>query len=132
MKVTRRRSRLAIMVPIASMGDIAFLLIIFFMLTSNFIKEGHVEVTPASSPDIEEIKESSVSVTMDRDGEIWIQGEPCPVGALKGGVQVLIEGIEDKTVMLKIDKDLSQKQFGPVFLEMSNAGAEIALVGIKE
>ncbi len=125
----RKRNRLAIMVPVASMADIAFLLIIFFMLTSNFLKEGHVKIDQATSPDIEEIKESSVSVTMDEDGQVWLQGQPCPIEALKGGVQVLIEDVEDKTVMLKIDKRLSQKDFGEVFLSLSGAGAEIALVG---
>ena len=128
----RKRNRLAVMVPVASMGDIAFLLIIFFMLTSNFLKEAHVDIEQAASPDIEEIKESSVSVTMDGDGQVWLQGQPCPIEALKGGVQVLIEGSEDKMVMLKIDKRLSQKDFGKVFLSLSNAGAQIGLVGVKE
>ncbi len=128
----RKRNRLSIMVPVASMADIAFLLIVFFMLTSNFLKEGHVDIEQATSPDIEEIKESSISVTMDEDGQVWLQGQPCPIEALKGGVQVLIDDAEDKTVMLKIDKWLSQKDFGDVFLSLSNAGAEIALVGIKE
>ena len=40
------------MIPIASMGDIAFLLIIFFMLTSNFIQEAHIRLTPASAADV--------------------------------------------------------------------------------
>ena len=132
MNLSRKKSRLGIMVPVASMGDIAFLLIIFFLLTSNFIKEGHVNIEPAASPDIEKLKESGISVSMDGDGEVWLQGTQCPVEALQGGVQVLIEDLEDKTVMLKIDKGLSQKQFGRVFLALSNAGAEIALVGVKE
>ena len=131
-KPARKKRRLTIIVPVVSMGDIAFLLIIFFMLTSNFIKEGHVKIEQPSSPDIEELQESSISVSMDSDGQIWLQGVPCPIEALKGGVQVLVADLEDKTVMLKIDKCLSQREFGPVFLAMSNAGAEIALVGLKE
>jgi len=35
-------------------------------------------------------------------------------------------------VMLKIDQAVPQEQFGGVLLELSKAGAELALVGIEE
>jgi biopolymer transport protein ExbD len=114
------------------MGDIAFLLIIFFMVTSNFIKEAHVEIEQASAPDIDVIKESQVSVTMDKDGNLWLQGQPCPVQVLEEGVSALVAEREEKVVMLKIDKDLPNGRFGPVFLALSRAGAEIALVGTPQ
>ena len=127
----RRRARLSFIVPVTSMGDIAMLLIIFFMVTSNFIKEAHVELTQPKSPDIERLKESQLSVSLDRDGELWLQGKPCPVDALESGIAALIEGRDDKVVMLKVDKDLPQEKFGPVMMALSKAGAEISLVGTK-
>ena len=39
----RRRARLETLVPIASMGDIAFLLIIFFMLATMPIKDSYLK-----------------------------------------------------------------------------------------
>ena len=132
MRMKRRKKKAGILVPIVSMGDIAFLLIIFFMLASNFVKEAHVEVEKAHSPDIENMTESKVSVKVDKDGAVWLQGEPCPVELLESGVQALVDGMEDKTVMLTIDKDLSHEVYGDVMLELSKAGAEIALVGVKD
>jgi biopolymer transport protein ExbD len=132
MRMKRRKRKVGILVPIVSMGDIAFLLIIFFMLASNFVKEAHVELDKARSPDIENMSESKVSVKVDKDGSVWLQGEPCPVGLLESGVQALVDGMEDKTVTLTIDKDLSHDVYGDVMLELSKAGAEIALVGIKD
>jgi biopolymer transport protein ExbD len=120
------------MIPLASMGDIAFLLIIFFMLTSNFIKEAHIKVTPPASPDIEVLKESRVSLSMDEEGNVWLQGQPCPQALIESATETLLENQEDKVVVLKIDKGLTQEQFGPVLMALSKAGAEIALVGTKE
>jgi biopolymer transport protein ExbD len=132
MNLTRnRKRRLKIFVPIASMGDIAFLLIIFFMLTSNFMKESHIELKEASSPDIDSIKDSKISVSVDREGNVWLQGNQCDIGSLKVAVEALVQNTTEKSVMLKIDKDLEQKYFGPVFMELSKAGVEIALVGIQ-
>ena len=117
--------------PIAAMADIAFLLIIFFMLTTNFITESHVELAEAPSPDVAPLEESTVSVALDRDGRLWLQGEPCPPEVLESGVAALLQDREDKTVMLKIDRGLPHEKYGPVFLSLSGAGAQIALVGTK-
>ena len=132
MKLERKKNRIPILVPIASMGDIAFLLIIFFLLTSNFIKEKHVKIEQAAAPDIEELEQASVSVTIDGEGEVWLQGSPCPVEILRVGVEALLEGKPDRLVMLKVDKSVPQESFGNVILELSKAGAELALVGERE
>ncbi|HUT34441.1 MAG TPA: biopolymer transporter ExbD [Planctomycetota bacterium] len=127
----RRRKRMRAIVPTASFADIAFLLNIFFMVTSNFIKEGHIELTQPRSPEIEPMKEGQVSVALDKNGDLWLQGKPCPVEVLEEGVKALIAELGEKTVMLKIDKDIRQEKFGPVFLALSRAGAELALIGQK-
>ena len=128
----RRRKRLKAIVPTTSMADIAFLLNIFFMVTSNFIKEGHIELTQPASPDVAAMKESQISVTVDRNGDLWLQGRPCPVEVLEEGVKTLLLEHAEKTVMVKIDKDVRQEKYGPVFLALSRAGAELALLGQKE
>jgi biopolymer transport protein ExbD len=119
-------------VSVASMGDIAFLLIIFFILASNFAKEAHIEFDPARSPDIEKMKRSQVSVTVDKDGQIWLQGEKCPVDLLDRGVDLLLDGQDNKVVMLTVHRELPHDVYGAVFLKLSEAGAEIALVGEKK
>jgi biopolymer transport protein ExbD len=132
MKLDRKKNRIPILIPMASMGDIAFLLIIFFLLTSNFIKEGHVKIEQAKAPDIETLEETSVSVSVDEAGEVWLQGTPCPMNILSSGVETLLANQDDKVVMLKIDRNVPQEKFGEVFLELSKAGAELALIGQEE
>jgi biopolymer transport protein ExbD len=134
MKLKKKKRKVSILVPIASMGDIAFLLIIFFMLTSNFMKESKVELEEAESVDIEILKETSISVAVDEDAVIWVQGRECSVDELKANVEDYMAGQNKNTVMLKIDKDLNHEQYGKVLMELSKAGAEIALIGkqIKE
>jgi len=119
------------MIPLASMGDIAFLLIIFFMLTSNFIQEAHVRLTPASAVDVSALKTSPVTVSMDRDGEVWLQGQVCPVEALEFEVSALLAGKDERLVVVKVDKDLPEAKYGPMFMSLSRAGADIGLIGMK-
>ena len=127
----RRRKRIGVVVPIASMGDIAFLLIIFFMLTSNFIQEAHVKLSPAGSTDIHPVDPGTVTVSMDGEGKLWLQGQPCAVEALASEVAAVLKDKPSKQVMLKIDKDLPHQQYGPVYIALSQATDQITLIGSK-
>jgi biopolymer transport protein ExbD len=131
MKIARPRRRMVI-VPTASFGDIAFLLIIFFMVASVFMKESNIKVKPADSPDIDKVKNLPVSIIMDSDGKIWLQGDEYAKDALESEVTALLRDKTDKQVMLKVDRKLQQKDFGVVLKALSNAGAEITLVGEKK
>ena len=128
----RRKNRLSVMVPTSSMGDIAFLLIIFFMLTSKFMKESHIEYKSPDSPEARQIEDSSYSVVVDRNGVIFLQGHICgSAKELQSAVERLVDGKKDAVVMLKIDRNLREKQFGSVLESLSKAGVKIAMVGDK-
>ncbi len=126
-----RRPDPKIDIPIVNIGDIAFLLIIFFILTSTFMRETYIKHTPPTSKDIARMKDTPVSVTVDSKGVVWLQGVRTNVETLDSGVSALLEGKKDKMVMVKIDKGLSHQQYGPVLKAVGGAGAEIALVGIE-
>ena len=55
----KRRRRRTIIVPVVSMGDIAFLLIIFFILCSNIAREAGIAVAPPVSADLDQVDEST-------------------------------------------------------------------------
>ena len=62
----RRKKRATVPVPLATMGDIAFQLIIFFVLTSTFMKSSNIDLVEPKSPDVDEIKKpATVVLTVD-------------------------------------------------------------------
>jgi biopolymer transport protein ExbD len=130
MKIKRPVRRMSF-VPTASFGDIAFLLIIFFMVASVFMKEANIKIKPATSEDIDKVKTTPVSLVVDTEGKCWLQGEEFARDALEPELSVLLHDRLDKKVLLKVDKGQKQKDFGPVIKALSSAGAEIVLVGEK-
>ena len=125
----RRRKILPVMIPVASMADIAFLLIIFFMLTSNFIRNKNIEMTKPDSSDIVRAEEAPVTVTMDRLGVIRLNGQVVDVGLLDFGIRALLADVKDKRVMVQIDKDLLKEQFMPLLSAVASADVQMVLGG---
>lgn len=126
-----RKPQPRIDIPIVNIGDIAFLLIIFFIMTSTFMRESYIKVTIPKSPDIRRMKETPVAVTMDKKGKLWLQGTACQLPNLEPAVTALLMDHKEKVVTLKVDKALTQSEYGPVLLSLSKAGADVALVGTQ-
>ena len=130
MKLARKK-RKASLVPMTSFGDIAFLLIIFFMVASVFMKEAHIKVQQADSPDVDKAK-GQISVVMDTEGDVWLEGHSCPIEALESAMGAMLDDRSDKIVLVKIDRDLKQEEFGKILAALAEAGADIVMLGERE
>jgi biopolymer transport protein ExbD len=134
MKLHKSR-RVAPAVPLASMGDIAFLLTIFFILTSNFAKDDTRNIAPPSARELEELERQNVSVSIDSEGAMFFNGRPVASPAtIEAGVAGFLAGkqaAQDRLVVFRCDKGVDKKVFEPVLAAISKAGGVIAAVGDK-
>lgn len=131
----RPKKRRSLPLPTASMGDIAMLLIIFFMLCSNFAKEVGVNLAPPTSIDVEKMKDTSISVAIDNVGKYTVNGAEVPdPKSVKFAVEALIgkrTNAEARTVVFKCDQSIDKKVFEPVIEAISEAGGTVAAMGEK-
>jgi len=105
----RRSAKATSDITIASMSDIAFLLIIFFLVTSVFIiKEGMHLVMP--DRDREPVTVSSadvITITMTADSRIIADGKKIGKDALAELIRSSHEKYPETYVLLKISGDVS-------------------------
>jgi len=136
MKRTHHNKRRKVPVPVASMGDIAFLLIIFFMLLSEFAKDRDLRLDP---PTYEHVEKSEFSVmaqvAVDADGEIYFEGERVEnVKDVEWGVRALLANAtsdDQRRVQFKCDRMLPREKFEPVLKAIAEGGGIIEAVGEK-
>ena len=128
----RRRKKPSLVLPLSSMGDIAFLLIIFFMLASNFMKTGNVELEKPDAPSLEQQEPPKCSVLLDKDGQIWFEGTQVSKGEVTSALKELAEKDHEYTVHVAIHKDLTKRDFMPMIEAISESGAKMILTGEPE
>ena len=128
----RRRKKPNLVLPLSSMGDIAFLLIIFFMLASNFMKTANVDLEEAHAADLERQEAAKQSVTMDREGVIWFQGQQVGANELADLIKPFVEQDKTLAVHVSIHKSLTHKDFEPLIQAISESGARLILTGQPE
>ncbi len=131
----RRTKKKSVTVPVASMGDIAFLLIIFFMVCSNFVKESAIKLEKPTAADLESVEETPVSLKISEEREIWLQGTLIQGGdpdAVEAAVRSLVADKKTdagRTVMFQCDKNVDREVFEPIIEALAKAGARIRAVG---
>ncbi len=56
--------------------DVVFLLLIFFMVSTTFVKESEIDLTlPEASADLREEPIDKIEVAVDRDGTVFVDGQ---------------------------------------------------------
>ena len=128
----RRRKKPSLVLPLSSMGDIAFLLIIFFMLASNFMKTGNVELEKPLSPALEQQEAPKCSVLMDNQGVIWYEGMQSSKEEITSALKEQTAKDRNFIVHVSIDKELVKKDFMPLIEAISESGAKMVLIGEPE
>ena len=102
------------------------------MIAATFAKEQSLDLEAPEAVNLEEIENGAISVTLDKEAELRIDGEVVRVEELETWITNLMSERETQLVRLKIDKTLTKNKYGPVFAELSRAGAKIAIMGDNE
>lgn len=75
MKFARQKQE-EVAVNLTPLIDVVFLLLIFFMVSSSFTKEGHLSITlpTAESAKISPVEDNEIDIVIDANGEFSING----------------------------------------------------------
>ncbi len=90
-------------IPDSSMADIAFLLIIFFMVTTTFT----VDKTPVTLPKTTErveIPKDAITISVTHEGDIKIQGKTAVMAEVQNIAEVEVARNSERVFILKADK----------------------------
>ena len=100
----RKNPRYTVQMPLTSLIDIVFLLLVYFLLTTNFMVDEGIDVklprAEASSPQTQ----TEITVYLDAEGRAFLENQPVSLNDLFKRLQGLINGAGDRLVVIKADR----------------------------
>ncbi|MFH1765101.1 MAG: biopolymer transporter ExbD [Gemmatimonadota bacterium] len=121
-----RKSKASSEIPSSSLADIAFLLLIFFMVTTVFQNDKERPITWAEAAATEKIDEkvkNILNIWMERDGSIWINDAQVTMEEVSDIVRPLYARSERHLVIsIRGDRDAPYHFMDSVQKELVSAG----------
>jgi biopolymer transport protein ExbD len=124
MKIARKTFKVE--VPSMAMGDIAFNLLVFFVILAKAQDDSHLQWTAAKTPKLDAVKNARVSVVVDKENKLYLNGQEIDEQRLGGAVEGLLKNAPagDRTVLLKIHNQSQALRFEPILHAAGEAGGE--------
>ncbi len=120
----KHRSRYAIQAPLTSLIDIVFMLLIYFLLTTNFMVDEGITIklpqAKAAAPQVQE----DITIYVDREGQAFLKNAPIPHDRLFAELKEMMSGRTDRLVVVKADRAVLLDKAVRVMDIAKAAGAE--------
>lgn len=122
-----KRRKLKVEVPSVAMGDIAFNLLIFFVILANPNDESHLVWEKASTSKIEVADTVKASVLVDENNDLYLNGKEIGVNQLTSRLEALLGSSPygQRIVLLKIHNETQAQRFEPIIEAVGAAGGDI-------
>jgi biopolymer transport protein ExbD len=122
----KRKSKPASEIPSSSLADIAFLLLIFFMVSTTFRKEQDRDVAfpeAEATERLDEPRKNILHVFVEQDGRVFINDVQVPMAQVSQVVQPLYEENRELVIVLRADADARYAAVDAVQKELQEANA---------
>lgn len=122
-----KRRQMDATVPAMAMGDIAFLLLIFFVILARARDDSHLQWKPAAGEELVRPATLNASVVIDKYNVTYLNGREIPVASLSKELKSILREnpAGRRTVILKVHHEVTAIYFEPVIEAVSEAGGEL-------
>jgi biopolymer transport protein ExbD len=122
----RRRPRAATeaAVDLTPMIDMTFILLIFFMVSTTFVKDMKIDLNRPGAQTTTVASTKAVRIYIDRQGETYLDGEPIRSWVIQSRVRDLLSGMTQKSVLVVTDANVPAQKLIDVVDAARLAGAE--------
>ena len=120
----RKRDDKQVDINMSPMVDMTFLLLIFFLVTTTFVKESGVDVNRPVASTTESKENTNIVIGVTKDGMIYIENQIIDIRSVRSRMERFKSEIPDGNVVITADRD---SLFG-VAIEVLD---QVRMAGIK-
>ena len=107
MNLKRHRKRFEAEVGASSMSDIMFFLMLFFLIVSTLVNPSVIKLMLPKASSAQSFSKKSFSLEVSLDKQYSLDGQRITFEEIEPKLTVAVAGIDEATVVLRIDNGLS-------------------------
>ena len=92
-------------INLTPMLDIVFIMLIFFVVTTSFVKESGIEVNRPTAQTAQRREHGNILIAISPNGEIWIDKHAVDIRAVRAVVERLISENPEGAVVIQGDRE---------------------------
>ncbi|MDY0247294.1 MAG: biopolymer transporter ExbD [Methanosarcina mazei] len=120
-------------VDMSPLIDMVFILLIFFMVSSTFVKDMKLDLNRPGASSAQKASSKVIRVYIDKAGETYVDNQPVKVWAIQGKLRDMLRASTEKTVLVVTDDTIPVEKLIDVVDQCRNAGAiDVAVATEKE
>jgi len=133
MRFKQRRTDNPTDVDVSPLIDMVFILLIFFMVTTTFVKDMKLDLNRPSASSATKSDDKVVRVYIDNMGDVYIDNQPVKLWAIQSKVRDLLRTATEKNVLVITDDNIPVNKLIDVVDECRMSGAkDVAVSTTKE
>lgn len=129
----RQRKTQEIGVDMSPLIDMVFILLIFFMVSSTFVKDMKLDLNRPGASSASKASSKVIRVYIDNAGDSYIDGQPVKVWAIQGKLRDMLRVSAEGSVLVVTDDGIAVNKLIEVVDQCRMAGAkDVAVATEKE
>jgi len=118
-------------IDMTPMLDIVFIMLIFFIVTTSFIKEAGIEVNKPTAKTVVHKKGANIFVAITADGDVWLDKRQVDPDTVRTNIERLLAEQASEIVIVQADEDAEHGKVVDVMDQIKAAGVNrIAIAAI--
>lgn len=118
-----RRKRDEAEINITPMLDVVFIMLIFFIVTTSFVKETGVDVNRPSAETATKKDRGNILIAIRANGEVWMNRRSIDIRAVRANVERALAESPEGTIVIVADKESRTGLLVEVYDQAKLAGA---------
>jgi len=111
-------------IDMTPMLDIVFIMLIFFIVTTSFVKEAGVDVNRPKASNAKATKNANIFIAVRDNGEIWMDKRQVDVERVSANIERMLAEQPTDTVIIQADKEAKHGYVVKVMDQIKAAGID--------
>ena len=114
-------------IDMTPMLDIVFIMLIFFIVTTSFVKEAGIEVLKPKASNSKSNKSGNIFIAIKPNGDVWMDKRQVDIERVAANIETMLAEQPTDTIIVQADKESKHGVVVKVMDAIKSAGNDLKI-----